>query len=339
MARPVILFSGSWTDTPLEELATAGRRVGLSGARLCCWGDHFEVQRALSEDDYCPQKLALLNRLDLSVPVLSAHRVSQAVCDVIDGRHRDLVPDYVWGDGAPGRRARAGRRGDAGHGAGRPEARRLRPRRLHRLADLVLRPRLSRAERRPSSRTPCATSPTSGTRSSMCARSAASATPSRCIPARSPSTCTAPSASSTPCTAARSSASRSTPAICTGRASIRSSSCAAFRDRIYHVHIKDLALTLNGRTSLLGSYLPLRRPAARLASAFAGPRRHRLGSDHPRPERHRLRGPAGGGVEGPGHGSRPSARRRRASSSNGSISSRRRAATSRCSIDSTLAEG
>ena len=29
-----------------------------------------------------------------------------------------------------------------------------------------------------------------------------------------------------------------------------------FRDRIYHVHIKDVMLTLNGRTSLLGSYLP-----------------------------------------------------------------------------------
>jgi sugar phosphate isomerase/epimerase len=39
--------------------------------------------------------------LELAVPVLSAHRVSQAVCDVIDARHRDLLPDYVWGDGSP----------------------------------------------------------------------------------------------------------------------------------------------------------------------------------------------------------------------------------------------
>jgi sugar phosphate isomerase/epimerase len=33
--------------------------------------------------------------------VLSVHRVSQAVCDVIDDRHRPLLPDYVWGDGQP----------------------------------------------------------------------------------------------------------------------------------------------------------------------------------------------------------------------------------------------
>ena len=29
-----------------------------------------------------------------------------------------------------------------------------------------------------------------------------------------------------------------------------------FRDRIYHVHVMDAAVTLNGRNSLLNSYLP-----------------------------------------------------------------------------------
>jgi sugar phosphate isomerase/epimerase len=101
MPRPIILFSGSWADTSLEQLAMQAAEWGYQGLDLCCWGDHLEVQRALSEDEYAPQKLALLNRLELSVPVVSAHRVSQAVCDVIDGRHRQLLPDYVWGDGEP----------------------------------------------------------------------------------------------------------------------------------------------------------------------------------------------------------------------------------------------
>ena len=47
-----------------------------------------------------------------------------------------------------------------------------------------------------------------------------------------------------------------------------------FPDRIFHVHIKDAVLTLNGRTGLLCSYMPLRRRPARLAPAVAGPRRH-----------------------------------------------------------------
>jgi sugar phosphate isomerase/epimerase len=101
MARPVILFSGPWTDLALEELAPKVSEWGYQGLEVCCWGDHFEVQRALSEDDYCQKKLDLLAHQDLSVPVLSNHRVGQAVCDVIDARHQTLLPDYVWGDGNP----------------------------------------------------------------------------------------------------------------------------------------------------------------------------------------------------------------------------------------------
>jgi sugar phosphate isomerase/epimerase len=101
MPRPVLLFSGPWADLPLEDLAARAADWGYQGLELCCWGDHFEVQRALSEPGYCPGKLDLLGRHDLHVPVVAAHRVGQAVADRVDERHRDLVPDYVWGDGDP----------------------------------------------------------------------------------------------------------------------------------------------------------------------------------------------------------------------------------------------
>lgn len=101
MARNVLLFTGPWADLTLEELAAKASEWGYQGLELCCWGDHFEVQRALSADDYCPKKLNQLSKHDLTVPVLSNHRVGQAVADVIDDRHQALLPDYVWGDGDP----------------------------------------------------------------------------------------------------------------------------------------------------------------------------------------------------------------------------------------------
>lgn len=108
MPRAVTLFTGPWADVALEELAAQAAEWGYQGLELCCWGDHFEVQRAVGEDDYAPARLELLRRLELDVPVLSCHRVSHAVCDPIDARHRDLLPDYVWGDGsAEGVRERA----------------------------------------------------------------------------------------------------------------------------------------------------------------------------------------------------------------------------------------
>lgn len=101
MPRQVLLYTGQWADLPLEDLAARAAEWGYQGLELACWGDHFEVQRALSEGDYCPRKLDMLGRLDLVAPVLSSHKVGQAVCDVIDSRHQALLPDYVWGDGDP----------------------------------------------------------------------------------------------------------------------------------------------------------------------------------------------------------------------------------------------
>src|SRR5262249_34730701 len=108
MTRSVLLFSGSWADLSLEELATLAAEWGYNGLELACWGDHFEVQRAAGEEDYAPKRLEMLRRLELDVHALACHRVSQVVADVIDQRHRDLVPDHVWGDGsADGVRERA----------------------------------------------------------------------------------------------------------------------------------------------------------------------------------------------------------------------------------------
>lgn len=102
MSRPILLFTGPWADVPLDSLATKASEWGYQGVELCCWGDHLEVQRGLSEDNYCPSRLDLLARNDLQVPVVANHKVGQAVCDdPIDGRHQPLVPEYVWGDGKP----------------------------------------------------------------------------------------------------------------------------------------------------------------------------------------------------------------------------------------------
>ena len=101
MPRPVLLFTGPWADLPIDELAAQAAEWGYQGFELCCWGDHFEVQRALSEDAYCQQRLELLARHELTVAVLSNHKVGQAVCDPIGARHQSLLPDYVWGDGQP----------------------------------------------------------------------------------------------------------------------------------------------------------------------------------------------------------------------------------------------
>ncbi len=102
MARPVTLFTGQWADLPLETLAEKASQWGYDGLELACWGDHFEVPRALEEPDYCKQKVELLAKYGLKVWAISNHLVGQAVCDaIIDSRHKRILPAYVWGDGDP----------------------------------------------------------------------------------------------------------------------------------------------------------------------------------------------------------------------------------------------
>lgn len=108
MARPVTLFTGQWADMPLAELAPLAKKMGYDGLELACWGDHFDVQRALKEKDYCKKKWDLLKKNGLECYSISNHLAGQAVCDLIDERHKAILPEHVWGDGkAAGVRKRA----------------------------------------------------------------------------------------------------------------------------------------------------------------------------------------------------------------------------------------
>jgi len=100
-SRPVTLFTGQWADLPIEALASKCARWGYDGLELACWGDHFEVDRALTDPSYCGAVRELLDRHGLGCWAIGAHLVGQAVSDRIDERHRAILPADVWGDGDP----------------------------------------------------------------------------------------------------------------------------------------------------------------------------------------------------------------------------------------------
>jgi sugar phosphate isomerase/epimerase len=102
MARPMTLFTGQWADLPLEEVARMAADWGYDGLELACWGDHFEVDRAVNEDGYVEARRELLDSFGLGCWIVSNHLVGQAVCDhPIDRRHQGILPARIWGDGDP----------------------------------------------------------------------------------------------------------------------------------------------------------------------------------------------------------------------------------------------
>src|ERR1017187_3365666 len=119
MSRPFTLFTGQWADLPLVEVCRLASEWGYDGLELACWGDHFDVSRALGEDGYLSGQRALLAKHGLRCWAISNHLVGQAVCDhPIDERHRGILPARIWADGEPeGVRRRATvARGEVGAG-------------------------------------------------------------------------------------------------------------------------------------------------------------------------------------------------------------------------------
>ncbi len=80
MPRPITLCTGQWADLSLEVLAIKCRQWGFDGLELACWGDHFEVDKAMADPTYCEKKRALLDKYQMKVFAISNHLVGQVCC-------------------------------------------------------------------------------------------------------------------------------------------------------------------------------------------------------------------------------------------------------------------
>ena len=99
MSRPVTLFTGQWADMPLTELAPLAKKMGFDGLELACWGDHLDVDQAAASKTYCDEKRALLTQYGLECHAISHHLAGQLVCDLNnDGRSDMFAPEALSGN-------------------------------------------------------------------------------------------------------------------------------------------------------------------------------------------------------------------------------------------------
>jgi sugar phosphate isomerase/epimerase len=98
MARKVTLFTGQWADLTTEQLAAKASEMGYDGLELSCWGDFMDLDKASKSKAYCEDKLALLNKYNLSCWAISNHLSGQLVCDNLDERHNSFAPADIRGD-------------------------------------------------------------------------------------------------------------------------------------------------------------------------------------------------------------------------------------------------
>ena len=99
MSRPVTLFTGQWADLGIEELAKKAASFGYDGLELACWGDHMDVDKAATDKEYCKKQLGILEKNGLKCWAISNHLAGQLVCDLNNDSRSDMfAPADCAGD-------------------------------------------------------------------------------------------------------------------------------------------------------------------------------------------------------------------------------------------------
>ncbi|MDR1599201.1 MAG: sugar phosphate isomerase/epimerase [Oscillospiraceae bacterium] len=90
--RPVTLCTCQWADMPLEELCALAKRMGYDGLEIACWGNNLDLDKAYEDDSYVEWALATLARHGLVVKAIAAHIIGQCVGDAPDPRLNNFAP-------------------------------------------------------------------------------------------------------------------------------------------------------------------------------------------------------------------------------------------------------
>jgi sugar phosphate isomerase/epimerase len=91
-ARKVTLFSGQWADLPFEEFCAKAASFGFDGVEAAAWGDHLDVRRAATDPAYAGNWKAALARHSLGCWAIGSHAIGQCVGDLWDPRLDAFVP-------------------------------------------------------------------------------------------------------------------------------------------------------------------------------------------------------------------------------------------------------
>jgi sugar phosphate isomerase/epimerase len=97
MARPVTIFTGQWADLPFDVACEKIKSFGYDGVEIACWGDHLDLKKAATDLKYVEDRKAILKKHDLKTWAIGTHLVGQCVGDNWDPRLDGFAPPSLAG--------------------------------------------------------------------------------------------------------------------------------------------------------------------------------------------------------------------------------------------------
>ena len=92
MSRLITIMTCQWADLDMETMCKKAKEMGYDGLELACWGNHLDVKRAAEDDGYVAEIKALLAKYDLKCEALATHIIGQCVGDYDDPRLNNFAP-------------------------------------------------------------------------------------------------------------------------------------------------------------------------------------------------------------------------------------------------------
>jgi len=97
MSRPVTIFSGQWADLPFETFCQKVKSFGYDGIEIASWGDHLDLKKAATDPKYVEERKNILKNYGLKCWAISAHLMGQCVGDRWDPRLDGFAPASIAG--------------------------------------------------------------------------------------------------------------------------------------------------------------------------------------------------------------------------------------------------
>jgi sugar phosphate isomerase/epimerase len=92
MSRPVTLFTGQWADLPFETICAKAKSFGYDGLEIACWGDHMDLKKAATDPAYAQGRLDILAKHGLKAWAIGTHLIGQCIGDKWDPRLDGFAP-------------------------------------------------------------------------------------------------------------------------------------------------------------------------------------------------------------------------------------------------------
>ena len=92
MSRLVTIMSNQWADLDLDTMCRIAKEAGYDGIELACSGKHLDVDRAMEDEAYVQEVKDTFAKYGLVMKAVSAHVIGQCVGDYNDPRLNNFAP-------------------------------------------------------------------------------------------------------------------------------------------------------------------------------------------------------------------------------------------------------